>query len=118
MSTRQNYSQQLTKQERRELRRQEKVKEQQQGKLKRTYRQVALWSVVILVMAGAIFGIAQFVKTPADNGAPVSVTAVAENDWVKGNRKAKVILIEYSDFQCPACASYYPLVKQLADEVW
>lgn len=28
----------------------------------------------------------------------------------------KVILVEFSDFQCPACRAYYPVVKQLKDE--
>lgn len=28
----------------------------------------------------------------------------------------KVILVEFSDFQCPACRAYYPVVKQLRDE--
>jgi protein-disulfide isomerase len=109
-------SQQPTKQERRELRRQEKINAEQQRKRKHLYKRFTLWSAIVLVMAGAIFGIIQLAKLPADNGAPVSVAAIAENDWVKGNREAKVILIEYSDFQCPACAAYYPLVKQLAQE--
>ena len=26
-------------------------------------------------------------------------------------------LIEYSDFQCPACATYYPMVNKLAEEM-
>lgn len=110
------HNQQLTKQERYELRHQEKIKEQAVRRQKRLYRRIVLWSVAVLAIAGAIFGIVQLVKTPADNGAPVSVAAIAENDWVKGNREAAVLLIKYSDFQCGACASYYLLVKQLADE--
>jgi protein-disulfide isomerase len=33
-------------------------------------------------------------------------------DWVRGNPAAKVVLIEYSDFQCPACKAYEPLLRQ------
>ena len=28
----------------------------------------------------------------------------------------EVVLVEYSDFQCPACGAYYPFVKQLKSE--
>ncbi|MBI4091207.1 DsbA family protein [candidate division WWE3 bacterium] len=32
----------------------------------------------------------------------------------KGSASAAVTLIEFSDFQCPACKLYFPMVKQLA----
>ena len=38
---------------------------------------------------------------------------VAAHDHVQGNGHAVVTLLEYGDFQCPACGSAYPLVKQL-----
>lgn len=40
---------------------------------------------------------------------------LAEGDleWVKGNPDAKVELVEYLDFQCPACRSYSGMVNQL-----
>ena len=47
---------------------------------------------------------------------PGAAFEIRSDDWVKGNPKAAVRLIEYSDFQCPACGSYYPLVKELAEE--
>lgn len=39
-----------------------------------------------------------------------------DKDWVKGNASATITLVEYSDFQCPACAYYYPFVKKLEEE--
>lgn len=111
-----------SKQERRELRQEEKTKEQRRRQLQRLYRRTAIWAIVLLGVGGAIFGMIKLAQSPADSiapareGEPVSVAAVAENDWVKGNRGSNVILIEYSDFQCPACASYYPLIERLADE--
>ncbi|OGH37853.1 MAG: hypothetical protein A3B44_01170 [Candidatus Levybacteria bacterium RIFCSPLOWO2_01_FULL_38_21] len=41
---------------------------------------------------------------------------VSKEDPATGNPNAKVILVEYSDFQCPACAAYHSLVKQLLSE--
>jgi len=110
-------SQQSAKQERRELRQQEKMKEQQQRKLKRLYRRAALWLLVALIIAGGIFGMVKLASRPASETGPViSVDVVNTEDWVKGSRDAKVVLIEYSDFQCPACAFYYPILKKLAEE--
>lgn len=37
-------------------------------------------------------------------------------DHVKGNKDAKVILVEYGDFQCPGCAGAYPTVKSLVEK--
>lgn len=38
---------------------------------------------------------------------------VSTRDHLQGNGHAVVTLLEYGDFQCPACGSAYPLVKQL-----
>lgn len=37
-------------------------------------------------------------------------------DHVYGTTEGKAVLIEYGDFQCPACKAAYPNVKELADE--
>lgn len=34
-------------------------------------------------------------------------------DHVKGNPNATVTLVEYSDFQCPACASFQPVMEEI-----
>ncbi|MBI2096624.1 MAG: thioredoxin domain-containing protein, partial [Candidatus Sungbacteria bacterium] len=43
------------------------------------------------------------------------VQPVGPRDHTKGNPGAGLALIEYSDFQCPACSSYYPILKALAE---
>lgn len=48
---------------------------------------------------------------------PVAVPPVDEkNDHIRGNKKAKVTLVEYSDFECPFCGRYYPTMKQVEKE--
>lgn len=37
-------------------------------------------------------------------------------DHVRGNRNADVLLIEYSDFECPFCVRFHPTAQQLLDE--
>ncbi len=47
--------------------------------------------------------------------APVDVT-VSSADHYTGPADSKNVLIEYGDFQCPACAAYHPVVKKIAAE--
>lgn len=41
---------------------------------------------------------------------------VTDEDHIRGNKAAKVALIEYSDFECPFCKSFHPTAKQALDE--
>lgn len=42
---------------------------------------------------------------------------VRESDWTKGNPDADIVIIKYSDFQCPACKVYASMDNQLAEEL-
>ena len=77
---------------------------------------VAVLAVAVLIVV-AIYYWAKDGNSGGSVNLPVPlIDAVSQSDYSKGNRKAAVILVEYSDFQCPACAAYYPLVKQLSEE--
>lgn len=47
---------------------------------------------------------------------PASASAGDIADRTFGNDKAKVVLIEYGDFQCPGCGSAHPIVKNLSEK--
>lgn len=73
----------------------------------------------ILLIIGSVIGLFVFLfvaysltsqpaKTYFEN-----LTKVTATDHAKWSKNNKIILTEYSDFQCPACATYYELIKGL-----
>jgi len=80
-------------------------------------KQLVPWVALILVLGG--IGCAIWAFSPSLPTSPTeankTLLAVADADWTKGNADAPATLVEYMDFQCPACGAYYPLVGQLTD---
>ncbi|MFA7278249.1 MAG: thioredoxin domain-containing protein [Candidatus Gracilibacteria bacterium] len=72
-----------------------------------------MWAGAVLIVLIAVFGI--YKAATYDSTAGLTVSAISSTDWTKGT-PGKPVLIEYSDFQCPACAAYYPVVKQVVSE--
>jgi protein-disulfide isomerase len=84
------------------------------------YQKIVIWTVVVVVVLATavliVLGITQ--PEPAAIGLSssfVSTTAAAvtSTDHVEGNTSAKVSVIEYGDFQCPACGAYFPITQQI-----
>lgn len=106
---------QLTKKERRALRKLEKKKEKEQRERRKFIKKILTWTILIVISIGGLFGLTRLVSEESSQISS-SVVLINENDQLKGNRRSEIVLIEYSDFQCPACASYLPIVKKLAEE--
>jgi protein-disulfide isomerase len=88
--------------------------------MKKTKNSKKYTSIIIGIVAAVtvVVGLIFFVvaeNRSSGQAAPLAVS-VLQNGWAKGNKDAKVKLVEYSDFQCPACGAYYPLVKRLNEE--
>ena len=99
-----------------DLKRQEKEREFKVLQKNRTARRILLWGVILIIIGGSIWALVKFGGGSSDNSNLLLVDSVSSTDWVTGNKESKVILIEYGDFQCPACAAYYPMVKQIIGE--
>lgn len=67
--------------------------------------------VAILVIFGGVFWYMRDGSSSNTNS-----TSSEPTNHVSGEGKKNVTLIEYGDFQCPACGSYYPIVKQLKEQ--
>ncbi|MEK7505326.1 MAG: thioredoxin domain-containing protein [Patescibacteria group bacterium] len=76
--------------------------------------QVWIVGAVLLLVVIGIGTAVYFGSTPGSgNDTSYLSDQVADNDHVTGKGGKGVLLIEYSDFQCPACGAYHPVVKQL-----
>lgn len=108
-------NQNLSQKELYDLKRQEKERQTKASHRKFSTKRILIWLVVLLALGGAIFGMVKLAgNTPSNSTGPVD--AVSATDWAKGNKDSKVILIEYGDFQCPACGFYFPIVKKLTED--
>ncbi len=71
--------------------------------------------IIILATIAVFFGVFVFNKNKApgtNNGSSTPQTS----QHVKGNVESKVTLLEYGDFQCPACKAFFPIVEQVVEK--
>lgn len=107
----------LTKKERKELKKQEwqeKIKKQEQN---RRFKKFGIWAAVAVILVAAVFGLFQLANSPqVTKTSSGRLPEITKDDPTTGTPSAKVTLVEYADFQCPACAAYHPMVKQILTE--
>lgn len=70
------------------------------------------WIISIVIVVGGIAGLIFLAGKPAGN-AGGNVPAVTTTDHLNGPATAPAIIIAYSDFQCPACGAYEPILQGL-----
>ena len=119
----------MTKRELKALRRLEKLDQQNQEKSKSTIKWIILGLGALLFIA--FFGFLIFLAK--QNTLKNETITLSDKGWVRGADRAssegarlragrdsggstpKVTLVEFGDFQCPACKTYYPMIQGLSD---
>lgn len=86
---------------------------------------------VAIVIAGIVIAIALYTrgelpgKTTGSNknvisdalsGPKAAFTDIKSTDHIRGNKDAKVVIIEYSDTECPFCKVYHETMKKIYEE--
>lgn len=80
-------------------------------------KRILFWIGFVVVLGLIIWGLAVAINKPLDDQARVGEPAlVSAEDNVIGPANAPVTLIEYSDYQCPACRAYAPMIDRILDE--
>jgi len=81
-------------------------------------KRLIFWIAFLIVLVLIIWGLFVAMNRPSPSGLPNvgSPAPVTANDHVEGPANAPVTLIEYGDFECPACDEYASLVGRLFSE--
>jgi protein-disulfide isomerase len=73
---------------------------------------ISVLTLVLVIGAALMFGGTS--SSSAQNAKPISnMSALVHKDSHEINAHSKVTLVEFGDFQCPACGAEYPIVTQL-----
>lgn len=87
---------------------------------------------IAIIFGFAMIAIAIFLTNKSNNDTvPVAVTQTSEErdastdnslrtvdktDYIKGNPNAPILIIEYSDYECPFCKEYHQTMNRIMDE--
>lgn len=72
--------------------------------------------IIWLVIFGAVGGLIALLISNQNNNSGIAgnlAVPVGPADHIRGKADSKVILVEYSDFQCPACRLWHPVLERL-----
>ena len=81
-----------------------------------------------IIAAGALIAIALFFALSSNSGdtgaqnnptpsAPTEpISGVQPDDHIKGSPDAKVVIVEYSDTECPFCKNHHATLQRIVDE--
>lgn len=105
----------LTQKQLREAKYQEKIARRAAAAKKSQVAKYVIWGIVgaavVAVVVGVLYAAGVF-----QSGTPATVDPAASSDHILGSASAPAVLIEYSDFQCPACKTAAPWATQLKKE--
>ena len=74
----------------------------------------------ILLRGGKPTPTAPVAGVPTGNPSVTQVKPISADDFILGDKNAKIVIVEYADYQCPFCGKFFtetvePLVKNYVD---
>ena len=106
----------MTKRERKEQKKAEYQEVLKKQKMNDMLKKFGIWGGAAAILIASVWGLFVLSTTTPSATTGVEAPAISNNDITIGSSSAQVSLVEYSDFQCPACAAYHPIVNQLLAE--
>lgn len=79
---------------------------------------------IAIVIAGGMIAASLFLvqsKAPAAGGVPQAavveeIRGPQSDDHIRGNPNAKIVIVEFSDTECPFCKQFHETMKRIIDE--
>lgn len=72
--------------------------------------------IIMAVLIVGFIGVVAFTKNGDDSANSNNSSTTDGSNYTVGAGTSGVTVVEFADFQCPACRSYYPIVKQLQEK--
>lgn len=78
-------------------------------------------SIVVsgLIIAGAIYLTTQQQSAPTNQtgeNVELAIAPIDKNDHIIGNPDAEIVIVEYSDYECPFCKAFHITMNKIMDE--
>jgi protein-disulfide isomerase len=86
---------------------------------------ISLIVILVVVVGGSLYLSSKYnIENPEQNNQPENklpiekskIRPISENDHILGNPDAEIIIVEYSDIECPYCKPYHNNLKQIMEE--
>ncbi|MBI2036156.1 thioredoxin domain-containing protein [Candidatus Microgenomates bacterium] len=77
---------------------------------------LGIFGLTIAVVLGAVVFLSQPSKTGQVKETVDKSLLVRDDSYKIATSSAKVTIVEFSDFQCPACGAAHPIVKQILEQ--
>lgn len=71
---------------------------------------------IIVVIIGVLVGVFALTGGNKDDSSSGGDSNGQPSNHVTGAENSPVTLVEYGDFQCPACKSFFPIVQQIKED--
>ncbi len=79
-------------------------------------KRILFWGIFIIILALIVWGLIAAMNKAPQLGKLLEPAPVTSADHIRGPASAPVTLIEYGDFQCPACGVYFPIFERVWNE--